>query len=209
MTDSADAVASPELAALIDSRLRDVADFPKPGVLYKDITPLLADGDAFSVTIEALTNLARAVGPVDLVAGVEARGFLLAGAMAARLDCGVMPVRKAGKLPPPTVTARYDLEYGSAEIEVPVGLLEGRRVFLVDDVLATGGTLAAAIGLLEQAGASVVGIAVLVELGFLSGRDRLAGPRRRDLAAHALIARFRVADPAPCGRRSARGHRRR
>ncbi len=170
-----DADASPELAALIDSRLRDVADFPKPGVLFKDITPLLADGDAFSVTIEALVNLARAVGPVDLVAGVEARGFLLAGAMAARLDCGVMPVRKAGKLPPPTVTARYDLEYGSAEIEVPVGLLEGRRVFLVDDVLATGGTLAAAIGLLEQAGASITGIAVLVELGFLSGRGRLAG----------------------------------
>ena len=175
MTDAGDAVASPELAALIDSRLRDVADFPKPGVLFKDITPLLADGDAFSVTVEALVNLARAVGPVDLVAGVEARGFLLAGAMAARLDCGVMPVRKAGKLPPPTVTARYDLEYGSAEIEVPVGLLEGRRVFLVDDVLATGGTLAAAIGLLEQAGASITGVAVLVELGFLSGRDRLAG----------------------------------
>ncbi len=170
-----DAGAAPELAALIDSRLRDVADFPKPGVLFKDITPLLADGDAFSVTVEALVNLARAAGPVDLVAGVEARGFLLAGAMAARLDCGVMPVRKAGKLPPPTVTARYDLEYGSAEIEVPVGLLEGRRVFLVDDVLATGGTLAAAIGLLEQAGASITGIAVLVELGFLSGRDRLAG----------------------------------
>jgi adenine phosphoribosyltransferase len=174
VTDVGGGAASPELAALIDSRLRDVADFPKPGVLYKDITPLLADGDAFSVTIEALTNLARAVGPVDLVAGVEARGFLLAGAMAARLDCGVMPVRKAGKLPPPTVTARYDLEYGSAEIEVPVGLLEGRRVFLVDDVLATGGTLAAAIGLLEQAGANVIGIAVLVELGFLHGRDRLA-----------------------------------
>lgn len=167
--------AAPELAALIDSRLRDVADFPTPGVLFKDITPLLADGDAFSVTVEALANLARAVGPVDLVAGVEARGFLLAGAMAARLDCGVMPVRKAGKLPPPTVTARYDLEYGSAEIEVPLGLLGGRRVFLVDDVLATGGTLAAAIGLLERAGAGVVGIAVLVELGSLNGRDRLDG----------------------------------
>jgi adenine phosphoribosyltransferase len=175
MTDTVDPLTSPELAALIDSRLRDVADFPKPGVLFKDITPLLADGDAFSVTVEALVNLARAVGPVDLVAGVEARGFLLAGAMAARLDCGVMPVRKAGKLPPPTVTARYDLEYGSAEIEVPVGLLEGRRVFLVDDVLATGGTMAAAIGLLEQAGAGVVGIAVLVELGSLSGRSRLDG----------------------------------
>jgi adenine phosphoribosyltransferase len=166
---------SPELAALIDSRLRDVPDFPTPGVLFKDIMPLLADGEAFAVTIEALTNLVRAAGPVDLIAGVEARGFVLAGALAAMLDCGVMPVRKAGKLPPPTVTARYDLEYGSAEIEVPVGLLEGRRVFLVDDVLATGGTLAAAIGLLEQAGAIVTGIAVMVELGFLAGRDRLAG----------------------------------
>jgi adenine phosphoribosyltransferase len=166
---------SPELAALIDSRLRDVPDFPTPGVLFKDITPLLADGDAFSVTVEALTNLVRAAGPADLIAGVEARGFLLAGAVAARLDAGVMPIRKAGKLPPPTVTARYDLEYGSAEIEVPVGLLEGRRVFLLDDVLATGGTLAAAIGLLEQAGATVTGVAVLVEIGALAGRDRLSG----------------------------------
>ena len=167
--------AAPELAALINSRLRDVPDFPTPGVLFKDITPLLADGDAFSVTIEALTNLVRAVGPADLIAGVEARGFLLAGAVAARLDAGVMPIRKAGKLPPPTVTARYDLEYGSAEIEVPLGLLEGRRVFLLDDVLATGGTLAAAIGLLEQAGATVTGAAVLVEIGALAGRDRLSG----------------------------------
>ncbi len=165
---------SSEVGALIASRLREVADFPEPGVSFKDITPLLADGDAFAVVMEALAAEARASGPVDLVAGVEARGFIVAAALAARLDCGMVPVRKAGKLPPPTVHAAYRLEYGTAEIEVPVGLLDGRRVFLVDDVLATGGTLAAAADLIERAGGRVCGTAVLLELGFLDGRRRFA-----------------------------------
>jgi adenine phosphoribosyltransferase len=161
------------LAALIESRLRDVADFPIPGVLFKDINPLLADPVAFSACIDALAADAESHGPIELVAGVEARGFVISAALALRLGCGMVPVRKAGKLPPPTMSASYQLEYGSAEIEVPVGVLENRRVYLVDDVLATGGTLAAAADLIEAAGGIVAGLAVLLELTFLHGRDRL------------------------------------
>jgi adenine phosphoribosyltransferase len=148
--------------------LRDVPDFPKPGILFKDIAPLLADGAAFDAVIHAMA--ASAHGGADLVAGIEARGFLIAGALARQLGCGVLPVRKAGKLPPPTLRRSYELEYGSAEIEVPEGIVDGKRVVLVDDVLATGGTLRAAAGLLGEAGAEVVGMGVIVELGFLGGR---------------------------------------
>ena len=162
----------PDLARLVGDRLRDVPDFPQPGILFKDITPLLADGPAFRAAIGALAGVAP---EVDAVAGVEARGFLLAGAIAGELGCGVVPVRKAGKLPPPTVRREYVLEYGSAEIEVPVGLLDGKRVLLVDDVLATGGTLRASAELISQAGGRLEAIGVLLELGFLSGRDVLAG----------------------------------
>lgn len=158
------------LAARIAGLLRDVPDFPQPGVLFKDISPLLADPSAFAAVIDALC---AAGDGVDLVAGVEARGFLLAGAMATHLGAGLLPVRKAGKLPPPTLARSYDLEYGSAEIEVPTGLLDGKRVLLVDDVLATGGTLRAAADLLADAGATVTAMAVIVELGFLGGRRRL------------------------------------
>ena len=164
----------PSLAELISSRLRDVPDFPQPGVLFKDITPLLADAYAFGECIDALAELPAAY-EADLIAGVEARGFVVAAALARAVDAGVVPVRKAGKLPPPTVSARYELEYGSAEIEVPVGLLEGKRVYVVDDVLATGGTLAATIELLARAGAVVTGIGVLIELSFLNGAERLTG----------------------------------
>ncbi|UQX86799.1 adenine phosphoribosyltransferase [Jatrophihabitans telluris] len=163
-----------ELAQLIDSMLRDVPDFPLPGVLFKDIAPLLADAAAFNACIDAFADLPAAF-EADLIAGVEARGFVVAAAVARAVDAGVVPVRKAGKLPPPTVSARYELEYGSAEIEVPVGLLEGKRVYLVDDVLATGGTLAATIELLTRAGATITGVGVLVELSFLNGRQRLEG----------------------------------
>ena len=163
-----------EVGALIASRLRDVPDFPLPGILFKDIIPLLVDPDAFGIVVEALATVVRDAGPVDLIAGVEARGFIVAAALGARLDRGMVPVRKAGKLPPPTHRLSYDLEYGSAEIEVPVGVLEGKRVFLVDDVLATGGTLRAAAELLETAGAVVTGIAVIAELSFLPGRATLA-----------------------------------
>lgn len=164
-----------EVAAIVAARLRDVADFPQPGIVFKDITPLLVDARAFGAAIGALAAHARKDGPVDLIAGVEARGFLVAGALARELGCGVIPVRKAGKLPPPTLARSYDLEYGSAQIEVPVGVLDGRRVFLVDDVLATGGTLGAAAALLAEAGATVTGLGVLLELGFLEGRVRLDG----------------------------------
>jgi adenine phosphoribosyltransferase len=159
-------------AELVAARLRDVPDFPKPGIVFKDITPLLADAEAFTAVVR---DLAAVAPDVDLVAGVEARGFLVAGAIAVELGCGLVPVRKAGKLPPPTMGAAYELEYGSAEIEVPVGVLEGKRVLLVDDVLATGGTMRAAADLISQAGASVTALAVILELGFLDGRAALHG----------------------------------
>jgi adenine phosphoribosyltransferase len=159
-------------ADLIASRLRDVPDFPKPGILFKDITPLLADADAFATVVRELSAVAP---DVDLVAGIEARGFLLAGAIACQLGRGLVPVRKAGKLPPPTLRASYDLEYGSAEIEVTPDLIDGKRVLVVDDVLATGGTMRASADLITRAGGTVVALAVILELAFLHGRDALAG----------------------------------
>jgi adenine phosphoribosyltransferase len=165
----------PEIAARVAAGLRDVPDFPIPGVLFKDIAPLLADGPDFANCVRALAEVARAVGPIDVVAGIEARGFLLAGALAVELECGVVPVRKAGKLPPPTLAREYVLEYGTARIEIPVHAVDGRRVLLVDDVLATGGTLAAAAQLVTQAGGQVAALEVLLELEFLAGRAALTG----------------------------------
>lgn len=160
------------LGALIAENLRDVPDFPQPGILFKDITPLLANGPAFAATVQALAALAP---DVDVVAGIEARGFLLAGAIAGELDCGLLPVRKAGKLPPPTVYREYALEYGSAAIEVPVHVVEGKTVLLVDDVLATGGTMRAAAELIAEAGGHVIALGVLLELSALGGREALDG----------------------------------
>jgi adenine phosphoribosyltransferase len=160
------------IAGVIAARIRDVPDFPQPGILFKDITPLLADGAAFAAAVSTLAALAP---DADVVAGVEARGFLLAGAIAGELGCGLVPVRKAGKLPPPTVIREYTLEYGTAAVEVPVNLLEGKRVLLVDDVLATGGTMRAAAELIAEAGGAVAALGVLLELSFLPGRDALAG----------------------------------
>ncbi len=153
--------------------MRDVADFPQPGILFKDITPLLADPVALAAVIASLADAAPA--GIDLVAGVEARGFLLAGALACRLGCGLVPVRKAGKLPPPTVRRGYQLEYGTAELEVPVQVLDGKRVLLVDDVLATGGTMRAAGELIGEAGGELVALSVLLEISALGGRSALAG----------------------------------
>ena len=170
-----------EAATVIEARLRDVPDFPQPGIVFKDIVPLLADGTAFETVICALTDVAGQLAPVDLVAGIEARGFILAAALASRLGCGLVPVRKAGKLPPPTIGQEYVLEYGAATVEVPEGVLTNRRVFLVDDVLATGGTLAASADLIGRAGGHLVGMAVLLELGFLNGRNRLPHPGVRAL----------------------------
>lgn len=169
-----DGDAGVEVARDIAAHLRDVPDFPEAGIVFKDIVPLLADGSAFATAIAALAELARRRWPIELVAGVEARGFIVAAALARELGCGLVPVRKAGKLPPPTLRQAYTLEYGTAEIEVPMGVLQGRRVYLVDDVLATGGTVQAALRLISEAGGQAVGIGVLLELGFLAGRSRLA-----------------------------------
>ncbi|MCD9086854.1 adenine phosphoribosyltransferase [Stenotrophomonas sp. SY1] len=154
-------------------KIRDVSDFPKPGILFKDITPLLADADAFRAAIKAMAEPWRAAG-VQAVLGVEARGFILGAALALELGAGFVPVRKPGKLPGATLKQEYALEYGSDRIEVCASAIApGTRVVLVDDVLATGGTLAAALLLAGQLEADVLGAAVLVELDGLGGRARL------------------------------------
>lgn len=161
--------------------VRAVPDFPSPGILFRDITPVLADAEALATVA---TELAALVGEADVVAGIEARGFLLGTAAALAAGTGVVPVRKAGKLPLVAASRTYDLEYGTATLELPAGVVEpGTRVFVVDDVLATGGTAAATVDLLADAGAEVIGFAALVELTALGGRDRL-GP----LPVHALLA---------------------
>ena len=166
------------LAARIGALVRDVPDWPSAGVTFKDITPLLADGPTFAALVALLAQRARGLGAVDLVAGMEARGFILGAPVATALGAGFVPVRKAGKLPGPTMTATYDLEYGSASIEVlPDTIAPGARVLVLDDVLATGGTAAATVDLLERAGGVVVGLTFLLELASLAGRDRLAGHR--------------------------------
>ena len=161
-----------ELVARIDGLVRLVPDYPEPGILFRDITPLLADGAAFAAVVRALADAVD--GPVDLVAGMEARGFLFAAPVALALGAGVLLVRKAGKLPGPTASESYALEYGTATIEVhPDTIPAGARVLVIDDVLATGGTAAATVALLERCGAVVVGLTFLVELEALHGRDVL------------------------------------
>ena len=151
------------------TRWRD--DFPTPGVRFADLTPVFADPEGFRAVIDCLAACAP---DADLVAGVDARGFLLGAGVAATLGTGVLAVRKAGKLPPPVLSREYTLEYGSAALEIPAdGIdLKGRKVLLLDDVLATGGTLAAAAELFVAAGAEVTAAAVVLELGFLNGRER-------------------------------------
>ncbi|GAB3099333.1 adenine phosphoribosyltransferase [Lysobacter terrae] len=152
--------------------IRDVPDFPKPGVVFKDIGPLLADPTGFAACITALAAPWRNL-PVDAVCGIESRGFIFGAAMALELKTGFVPLRKVGKLPPPTVGVDYDLEYGSARLEIGAqGLPPGARVLVVDDVLATGGTLDAARRLLEAIGAQVVGAGVVIEIDALNGRMR-------------------------------------
>jgi adenine phosphoribosyltransferase len=169
-----------EVACLVAARIRDVPDYPQPGVMFKDITPLLADGAAFRAVIDAL---AATYGPVDKVAGIEARGFILAAPVAARLGAGFIPIRKKGKLPGPTFAEDYQLEYGTATIEVLTDAFDrGDRVLVIDDVLATGGTARATADLVQRSGARVAGLAVLLELSFLHGRAKLA-----DLPVTALI----------------------
>ena len=175
LTDVALSGLLPERATRIRDLIADVPDFPSPGILFKDITPLLADAEGLADVVEAFTKLALADG-VDIVAGMEARGFLLGAPVAHALGLGFLPLRKAGKLPPPTETVSYDLEYGSASIELRSGTLTpGARVLIIDDVLATGGTAAAAAQLVEQCGGVVAGLVFLLELEALHGRDRLQG----------------------------------
>ncbi|GAA4404466.1 adenine phosphoribosyltransferase [Tsukamurella soli] len=189
--------------AAIEAHTRHVPDFPEPGVLFADLTPVFADGAGLAAVIEGLAAAGRANGPaagradgpaagrangsaagrardpipaVDVVAGIDARGFLLGSGVALNLGVGMLAVRKGGKLPPPVLRQEYDLEYGSAALEIPAeGIdLRGRRVLVVDDVLATGGTVAAAVALLRRAGAVVTTVSVVVELAGLGARARLA-----------------------------------
>ncbi len=161
--------------AHLRSLIRDVPDFPQDGVLFKDITPLLADPIAFSTVIDLLVvHFGR--GNVDKVVGIEARGFIIASPVAYHFGAGFVPVRKKDKLPFDTEAAEYGLEYGTATLEIHTDAVRpGERVLIVDDVLATGGTAEATAGLVERIGGKVVGLAFLIELGFLNGRDRLEG----------------------------------
>jgi adenine phosphoribosyltransferase len=186
------ASAHPGLSELISSRIRDVPDYPQPGIVFKDITPLLADGVAFAAVVTALAEGLRGPGAddaagadkIDKVVGIEARGFILAAPVACRLGAGFVPVRKQGKLPAQTIAESYQLEYGTATVEVHAdAFLPGDRVLVVDDVLATGGTAAATASLVRRSGAEVVAITVLLELGFLHGRAKLPGFEVRSLLA--------------------------
>ncbi|WP_034805359.1 adenine phosphoribosyltransferase [Intrasporangium oryzae] len=164
--------ADESVAELVASRLRDIPDFPKPGVLFKDFTPLIADGPALGALVRDIADRYR--DRVDVIVGIEARGFILGAAVAYELGLGMVPVRKAGKLPGETLRESYALEYGTAEIEVHNDAFEvGQRVLVIDDVLATGGTAEAACSLVERAGAEVAAIEVVLELAFLDGRSRL------------------------------------
>jgi len=168
-----------DIEAVISAHVRDVTDYPKPGVLFKDITPLLGDAEAFGGVVEAM---AAAFGPVDKVVGIEARGFILAAPVAYEIRAGFVPVRKQGKLPSATFAQEYDLEYGSAVLEVHQdAFAPGDRVLVVDDVLATGGTARATASLIKRAGADVVGVAVLMELSFLNGRAAIPDLEVRSL----------------------------
>jgi adenine phosphoribosyltransferase len=171
-----------DLDALLRSRIREIPDFPNPGISFKDITPLLADHTAFAGVIDAIVSY-YGRGTIDKVAGIEARGFILGAAVAYHFGAGFVPVRKADKLPSTTYSEAYSLEYGTATIEVHQDAFSpGERVLLVDDVLATGGTVAAAAKLVGRCGAVVAGCSVLMELSFLNGRERLG-----DLDIHTLL----------------------
>lgn len=166
---------------LIAQHARRVQDFPQEGVEFIDLTPVLADAEAFRSVIAALAD---DWGEIDLVAGLDARGFLLGAAVAMQLGTGVLAIRKAGKLPPPVYSRSYDLEYGTATLEIPGdGVdLSGKRILVVDDVLATGGTVSAATALLLEMGAEVVGVSIVLEVPGLGGRDKLSGTTVRCLA---------------------------
>ena len=159
----------------LTQHLRDIPDFPKPGILFKDISPLLGHAQAFAQSISDLAKLFTDSN-LDAIIGIESRGFIFGAALARELNCGFVPVRKPGKLPAETIHREYDLEYGSDRLEMHRDALvaAGARVAVIDDVLATGGTLEAAIALAQDGGGTVIAAACVIELGFLGGRARLA-----------------------------------
>jgi len=157
------------------AKIRDIKDFPTEGILFKDITTLLQDGPAFQRVIDLMAKRYTTAG-VDIVVGIESRGFIFAGALAHQLSAGFVPVRKLGKLPAKTIHVEYELEYGRSALAIHEDAIQrDQRVLIVDDVLATGGTMAATIRLVEQLGGKVVGVAFLLELAFLKGRAKLEG----------------------------------
>lgn len=173
----------PDVRLRLAAHVRDVPDFPKPGVVFKDITPLLADARAMRECVGALAEPWRQAG-IDAVCGIESRGFIFGAALARALDAGFVPLRKAGKLPAATLGVDFDLEYGAARLEVHTDALgHGARVLIVDDVLATGGTLGAACDLITRLGAGIAGAAVVIELSFLHGRTRWPA----DVPLHSLL----------------------
>ena len=166
----------------LKQHIRGIPDFPKPGILFYDISTLLRDADAWQVAVGRMARQVASARP-DLLAGVESRGFLMAAPLASKLGCGFLMLRKPGKLPGDTVSLRYDLEYGSDSLHIQADAIRpGQRVVVVDDLLATGGTLAAAVALLRKVGAEVVAAAVMIELLALRGRERL------DVPASALVS---------------------
>lgn len=168
----------------IENAIRNVPDFPKPGIQFKDITPVLADARLFAGAIELLTK-SFLPGSIDAVVGIDARGFIFAAAAATRLKAGFVPVRKKGKLPYKTIEEDYALEYGHATVAMHIDALKpGARVLLVDDLLATGGTAAAAASLVKKLGAEIVEIGFMIELKFLNGRDKLKGYPIRSLVTY-------------------------
>ena len=171
-------------AAEIAAAIRNVPDFPKPGIQFKDITPVLADARLFAGIIHLLTEK-FSPGDVDAVVGIDARGFIFAAAAAAKLNAGFVPVRKKGKLPFDTIEESYALEYGQATVAMHVDALKpGSRVLLVDDLLATGGTAAAAISLVQKLGGQILEVGFLIELKFLNGREKLSGLPVRSLVVY-------------------------
>ena len=168
----------------LEALIRDVPDFPKPGVSFKDVTPLLLDHVAFSTVVDAMV-MRFGRGTVDKVVGIEARGFIFAAPVAYHFGAGFVPARKLGKLPAATRSVSYDLEYGRETLEIHEDAIRpGDRVLIVDDVLATGGTAAATASLVEQLGGEVVGLGFLIELGFLGGAERVAGYERASLLTY-------------------------
>jgi adenine phosphoribosyltransferase len=168
--------------AELKGKIRDIKDFPTDGILFKDITTLLKDGPAFRYVIDAIAGRYQKE-RVDLVVGIESRGFIFGGALAHQLQAGFVPVRKLGKLPGKTIEVEYELEYGRDALAVHEDAIKaGQRVLAVDDLLATGGTMAATLRLIRQLGGAVVGVAFMIELAFLRGRDKLKGE-----SLHSLI----------------------